>query len=85
LEADEERSLWLSERTMSKKDPFEKFLRKEPLTDEALAELRKRRIKGADGYMTIESWFTCDNCKLNRRCTLAFDPYNLDGDCLLDK
>lgn len=29
--------------------------------------------------------FTCDGCAMVTRCTLAFDPYNTDGDCLLDK
>jgi len=29
--------------------------------------------------------FTCDACPHARVCSLAFDPYNTDGDCLADK
>jgi hypothetical protein len=29
--------------------------------------------------------FTCDECPIAATCTLAFDPYNQDGDCLADK
>lgn len=29
--------------------------------------------------------FTCDGCSFAPRCTLAFDPYNTNGDCLYDK
>lgn len=28
---------------------------------------------------------TCESCKLNDSCWVAFDPYNTDGDCLADK
>lgn len=28
---------------------------------------------------------TCEECPLRRTCVYAFDPYNTDGDCLLDK
>lgn len=26
--------------------------------------------------------FTCLECGINAECEFAFDPYNLDGDCL---
>jgi hypothetical protein len=29
--------------------------------------------------------FTCDSCPHARRCKLAFDHYNTDGDCLAEK
>ena len=29
--------------------------------------------------------FTCDACPSNGRCEWAFDPYNLNGDCLAEK
>jgi hypothetical protein len=29
--------------------------------------------------------FTCSGCGLAPKCMYAFDGYNLDGDCLLDK
>ena len=28
-------------------------------------------------------YITCDNCDINSTCTVAFDLYNTDGDCLL--
>ena len=28
---------------------------------------------------------TCEFCKDNQICEYAFDPYNTDGDCLIDK
>jgi hypothetical protein len=32
-----------------------------------------------------EGKFTCDGCRAAPRCSLAFDPYNTDGDCLAGK
>jgi len=29
--------------------------------------------------------FTCETCSINDVCLFAFDIYNTDGDCLLDK
>ena len=29
--------------------------------------------------------FTCDHCSHAPKCVLAFDNYNIDGDCLLEK
>lgn len=29
--------------------------------------------------------FSCSNCRINWGCPCSFDPYNIDGDCLLDK
>lgn len=29
--------------------------------------------------------FTCDECSHAPLCTLSFDGYNTDGDCLLSK
>lgn len=31
------------------------------------------------------SMFTCANCKIVKSCTLAYDSYNTDDDCLADK
>jgi len=28
---------------------------------------------------------TCDTCEARSCCKLAYDPYNVDGDCLVDK
>lgn len=37
---------------------------------------------GAEGFSAGD---TCDDCARRYICTLVFDPYNCDGDCLYDK
>jgi len=32
-----------------------------------------------------EHVFTCDDCPAKRTCEWAFDPYNVNGDCLAEK
>ena len=50
-----------------------------------LREPRDCTLNGMRECPAIE--WTCDNCDLNKRsgCPVAYDPYNTDGDCLLDK
>jgi hypothetical protein len=57
--------------------------RRVPLTPEELANERERSIAAADLPSTVE--FTCDTCGAVSFCTLAFDGYNTDGDCLAEK
>lgn len=64
---------------------------------ERLALERKRALElmreanvylAADGdsdLFDVEAGFTCDKCELAPTCTLAFDLYNTDGDCLASK
>lgn len=65
---------------------LEKFERKVPLTPDELKQHRKNCV---DFYIEeghpFPFDFTCDHCELANICTLAFDLYNLDGDCLLEK
>ena len=47
-------------------------------------------FKEDDSHKTIAHNFkivdcTCVNCPINDTCIYAFDDYNTDGDCLLDK
>lgn len=49
------------------------------------------RLRGAGvtelirrGYSETEK-FTCDTCRFAGRCCVAFDAYNVDGDCLADR
>ena len=30
-------------------------------------------------------WITCDKCPDRDKCEFAYDPYNIDGDCLCEK
>lgn len=38
-------------------------------------------------YQAPKEMMTCNECDLEKtgRCPVAWDPYNTDGDCLLDK
>lgn len=58
---------------------------KEPLTPEALAEDRARMIAIYKGEGVEIAAFTCDDCGARFTCGLAFDAYNVDGDCLMEK
>jgi len=31
------------------------------------------------------SYITCDGCPRRHTCPYAYDPYNIDGDCLAEK
>ena len=59
------------------------LLRREPLTPEQLAALRmvEQRELGDDA----PARYTCDDCPIAARCTLAFNSYSVDGDCLAEK
>jgi hypothetical protein len=57
------------------------------LTSEDLAEYRRimTTLNAVDGSVTAETKYTCDSCSVAPHRTLAFEPYNTDGDCLADK
>lgn len=63
------------------------FLRNEPLTSEALKQLRHSIIEHAKAFLHIDHdvEMTCDGCDLAPICTFSFDPYNTQGNCLLSK
>jgi hypothetical protein len=56
---------------------------KVPYTEEQLAKIRTEMLELGKAY-NIES-FTCDDCGARYRCSLAFDLYNTQGDCLAEK
>ena len=62
-------------------DDDNEFLFKTPQGDlaQVVRGINLPTIKG-QGY----SLFTCDSCGLRYRCKLAFDPYNTNGECLLE-
>lgn len=47
---------------------------------EELAEARRC----SSAWFDIDK-FTCDDCRAQKTCDWAFDPYNTDGDCLAEK
>lgn len=55
-----------------------------PLTEEELAELRESAVKFCNEHGYSDN-FTCDRCDARFTCTLAYDAYNTDGDCLAEK
>ena len=56
-----------------------------PITDEQVAELRAWMIRNPIGNSGATRGFTCDDCGARRQCSLVFDSYNTDGDCLAMK
>lgn len=56
---------------------------KTPRTDAQLAELRRQSTEHVEEGAPAS--FTCDTCGFRRKCVLAFDWYNTDGDCLAEK
>ncbi len=59
----------------------------EPLNVIALLKLRSDSIEDIEKNYPefVYASFTCDDCPRAPICDLAYDPYNLDGDCLYDK
>jgi hypothetical protein len=47
------------------------------LSDRIRVEFKEEGFKFAD--------FTCATCELVAKCEHAFDAYNTDGDCLVEK
>ena len=69
------------------RDPTDEWLYVEPLTDEQLKADRDLVIRRNSEFVKydVNQVYTCDNCVLANRCSLAFDIYNTNGDCLLSK
>lgn len=65
------------------RDPSNQWLWAVPLTDAELAQARRASLEFLDWPADLR--FTCDGCPLAPRCSLAFDPYNTEGDCLYEK
>jgi len=50
-----------------------------------LTEKRKNMLKVLERLGIKPRWITCDYCPNKTTCNYAYDPYNTDGDCLLEK
>lgn len=67
-------------------DRWKEWMHKKPRTPAQLrADFRWRKKSDHLLVSTKMKDFTCYKCKLKYRCTLAFDSYNTDADCLLEK
>ena len=42
-------------------------------------------IMNQHGLITKDIYCSCTNCPANDKCKYAFDLYNSNGDCLLEK
>ena len=68
-------------------DPNEKYLLKTPRTREKVLELwtqAKLQYANISKGITVPE-FTCVDCATVFQCQFAFDLYNTNGDCLMEK
>jgi hypothetical protein len=75
----------IKEFSAREQDPNDQWLFKEPWSAERLAEYRKALKEYMKDHVTLSDVLTCDSCGLVGVCSLAFDAYNTNGDCLLSK
>lgn len=54
-------------------------------TDAELALMRHDAIRLEADIGNVIEKFTCDECSVRHECSLVFDGYNTDGDCLAMK
>jgi len=65
------------------KDPW---TLKRPRTEKEMEALRKEAIDLTHKFITFKNkTYTCDNCDRKHVCTLAYDAYNTNGDCIYVK
>jgi len=50
-----------------------------------MAEAREKAEARLKSLGIRYRYITCDGCPLKSRCPYAYDPYNIDGDCLAEK
>ena len=63
-------------------------IRKRKLTEidmDELEKLRKQCVEYLRKHRIRYRYITCDFCSLKNKCEYAYDPYNIDGDCLAIK
>ena len=54
-------------------------------TEEELKKLREKMVEKPAEMGIRFSYITCDSCPHRYECPYAYDPYNIDGDCLAEK
>jgi hypothetical protein len=65
---------------------LDQWLRKRILTlEELVADRQEARKQNLELTGVEDLQYTCDECWMARACGLAFDSYNTNGDCLLEK
>jgi len=72
--------------TRDNMESLDRWLRVDILSPEDLVKDRAAAARFyRDNCQGVEPAFTCDDCWMPRACSLAFDSYNTNGDCLLEK
>jgi len=61
----------------------DEWTRPVPLTEDQIVELSDSIKHILTELSDNFEYITCDKCDRNAKCILAFDSYNIDGDCLL--
>jgi MoaA/NifB/PqqE/SkfB family radical SAM enzyme len=64
---------------------FDQWKKEPPYTDKQLRDIRSRLLKYLNYTPTLHGGITCDKCEGKAACRLAYDAYNTNGDCLLEK
>jgi hypothetical protein len=66
--------------------PGNRWLLKVPRTPAQMKAFRKVQLaRAVEISGKAPAKFTCDGCRIANICTLAFDAYNVEGDCLYEK
>ena len=63
----------------------DKWMFVERATEEELAEMEEKERAFLATEYEGDFVFTCSDCGVRYHCALAFDGYNIDGDCLASK
>ena len=54
-------------------------------SEQELQKLREEMVRELGRLGIMYSYITCDDCPQRHTCPYAYDPYNIDGDCLAEK
>jgi len=54
-------------------------------SEQELQKLREEMVRELMRMGIRFSYITCDGCPQRYTCPYAYDPYNIDGDCLAEK
>lgn len=66
-------------------DPEDEWLFAKERTEEEVQADRESMFGIMAEFKTPYEYITCDKCVLRLRCTIAYDTYNTNGNCLLEK
>ena len=53
--------------------------------EQVLRRLREGMVRELERLGIMYNYITCNRCPQRHSCPYAYDPYNIDGDCLAEK